>query len=58
MGEDFSLACSVTIHSLNFGKSSLTSDMRGLVLTVNSISLSVSTNWMFEEADWYAYCFE
>ena len=58
MGEYFSLACSVTIDSLNFGKSSLTCDMRGVVLTVSGISLSVSTDWMFEEADWYAYCFE
>ena len=47
------LACSLVIKSLNFGDSSLTSDSRGVVLTDDGISLSISADWSYKEDGWY-----
>ena len=47
------LACSIAIESLDFGRSSVTSDLRGVVLTDNDTSLSISADWSYREDDWY-----
>ena len=47
--------CSITIHSLDYGESSLTSVPEGLVLSVHGAGASFSTNWTIEEEDWYVH---
>jgi lipopolysaccharide-binding protein len=41
-----------SIHRLDFGKSSLTSDERGFVLTVDGVAISFSANLFIYEDEW------
>lgn len=46
-------ACSLVINSLDFGHSSVTSDLKGVVLTADDTSLSISADWSYREEHWY-----
>lgn len=45
--------CSIVIHSLDFGESTVTSDPAGLVVSVERATISFSTDWSIIEDDWY-----
>ena len=45
----------MVITSLNFGDPSLTSDIHGVVLNDEGISMSLTADWSYVDEDWYDY---
>ena len=37
---------------MNFGRPSLTSDTKGVVLSDDGISMSITADWSYEEENW------